>query len=589
MDFTKDKELNKKLDSFFQAAEKVKKKEEQDWYEIDQFLQGNHYTVYLPKLDKLVEVRETNRGVRRQVNKMRKMMRAIINIILKNEPMWMPKPRNGTEEAQKEADIASKYLRYFYRKNHLREKLKDLVYLGFARGIAIGEVIEKKAKESESIQIDLECDLDVFDCYFDPSGKNRFFIKTFTKSKADLEETKDADDKPVYKDLEGLTTSKMAASDVKERLLAQQGHETASTESDVDLSNILCYEFWLKDEDGKVRIITRANEGTGKRIIRDEQTDKEDFPFEFYSPDAPPNVIYPKSWFKDLIPLQRALNRIASFVENYIFTMLWGKFSKKRGSKVSQIITKHGQILTYDGVKPPSVTPLQNMPDVVMGYMSWLEKQMEDLTVHAETMGGKTEKGQSGKAIALLQAADVQNLADPIVNLQLFLQKIGKLILDKLADQIVSEEFTIDDEVFKVIGSGADELEGAVKIGKFDELEVNIVPGSAFGDFQQKNEALALKKEGVVDNEAVLEAFKWGGIKEIMDRMDLEKRIEEAQQAQGPTAPPPLPDQPRVPPPPQQPQPKSPAPAPKPQPKSAPAPAATPPKKIVKRKSILKK
>ena len=152
--------------------------------------------------------------------------------------------------------------------------------------------------------------------------------------------------------------------------------------------------------------------------------------------------------------------------------MLWGRYVKKRGSNVTQVITKHGQILTYDGTRPPSIQQLQNMPEIVSWYMGFLQQQMEDLTVHAETMGRKTEKGQSGRAIALLQAADVQNLSDPLVNLQIFLQKIGKMILHRLSEQLVSEEFSIDDEVFKVIGvKSQEDLADVIKVGEFDEID----------------------------------------------------------------------------------------------------------------------
>lgn len=528
-------ELNKKLDLFFEIAEKVKKKQEKDWYEIDQFLDGNHYTVYLPKLDKLIEVRETKRGVRRTVNKVRKMMRAVQNILLRNEPNWNIKPRGKGEEAKKEADIASKYLRWFYRNKHLKEFLKDLVYLAFARGIGIGEVLETDEG------IDLKLDIDVFDCYLDPSGKGRFFIKTFSKSKAELEETKNSDGNPVYSNLDELTSSKLAASNVKERLLTQQGYEKGLDQGDKDLRELLCYEFWIKEADGNIRIITRAGEGDSKRIIRDEPTDKEEIPFLYYYPDKKPNTIYPKAWFKDLISLQRGYNRTTSFIENYIFTMLWGRYIKKRGVKSTQEMTKHGQILTYDGVRPPTIQQLQDMPRIVLEYIGFLGQQMEDLTVHAESMGRKTSEKESGRAIALLQAADVQNLSTPLTNLEVFLSKVAKLILKRLSEQITSKEFTIDDETFKVIGIKAkDELQDVVKIGEFDEIDVEIVPGSAFGDYQQKEEALALKKEGVLDNEAVLEAFKWGAIKEVIDRMEVEKRIEEAKEVKGPTEPPPI-------------------------------------------------
>jgi len=511
-------ELQKNIKDFIEVSKKVKQEQEPIWFEIENCLDGNYYTVYSPKLDKLItSKKDEGKGVKREFNWIRKILKANINALSTNEPTWLIKPKDKTEEAHKEADVASKYLRYFYRKRFLKDKINDLLWYGYARSLGIIEIFE--FEEDGNTKIDLRI-LDPFDCFFDTQRSwedKRYFVKTFKKSLIDLEETKDDEGKPVYKDLDGLTSSKLAASDVKALLLRQKGESDEHRENK-DLEDILCFECYVK-ESGKIRIITLG--GDNMKIIRDDETEKEDFSVELYYPAKKPDSIYCSPELKDLLDLNRAYNRVASFIENYIFTMLWGRYLKRKDTTLETILGQHGQIANYQGASPPVAQPLYPMPSIVLEYINLLKMATEDIGgIHAESIGRKTAPGQSGKAISLLQAADLQNLSTARGNLESCLVKIAEKVLDTLSKQFVSEEFTVDSETYKVIGvASKEELEGVIKLGKFDEIECSIVPATAFSDVQQKQETMDLVQAGVItDKQTILEAFHWGGIKEVLDR-----------------------------------------------------------------------
>jgi hypothetical protein len=82
-------------------------------------------------------------------------------------------------------------------------------------------------------------------------------------------------------------------------------------------------------------------------------------------------------------------------------------------------------------------------------------------------------------------------------------------------------------KIMKVVGENApkpaqQEAKGNI-IRDFDKINCHIIPGSAFSDLQRRQDALDLFKSGILDGDAgkevVLEAYKWGGIRELIDRM----------------------------------------------------------------------
>jgi len=104
----------------------------------------------------------------------------------------------------------------------------------------------------------------------------------------------------------------------------------SSAKSLDDFESILLKELWIKTkrEDGStlIRIITSA----GNQIIRVKDTNYKRFPLFLYNPEREPNSIYSDPWIKDLISLNKSLDKSASNVETYNARMLGGKWLTKK-------------------------------------------------------------------------------------------------------------------------------------------------------------------------------------------------------------------------------------------------------------------
>jgi len=298
-----------------------------------------------------------------------------------------------------------------------------------------------------------------------------------------------------------------------------------------DFESILLKELWVKTkkEDGSsvIKIITSA----GWQIIRVKETNYRRFPFFIYNPEREPNSIYSDPWIKDLISLNKSLDKSASMVETYNQRMLAGKWLAKRWVEVSTITDKGSEIITWKGNTAPSQQVLQPLPSTPFTYMTSLERWIEEFGgIREASLGRAPGSLQSGKWLEALQSADAATVAEPIENLEIFLSDIWEFVLEVIADNmVISNQITDWKSTVKYIGSSAKSKLDWVMVVEPRKVKVVIVPELAYSEDAKKEMIFKLAEAWMVDQQTLLEYLNVSNVSDIIERVQA-KQWEEFKQ-----------------------------------------------------------
>jgi len=382
-------------------------------------------------------------------------------------------------------------------------------------GLFEAGVVEKNGK----IDIDFWVN-DTFDVAFDPTSSTiqgcRYYIKTKATPLTSIKEkwgvNVKADNKP-------------SASQYK-TLLENERHNGESAGAK-DLETAIVKETWLKwkDEAGdvKMRKITTCE----KQVLDIEDVNYRQYPMWSYCAEREAGVMYPDSWIKDLISPNKSLDKTVSAMETYIQQMLAGKWMIKKGVEVSTITDNGAEKIYYNGSVPPTQMNLQPLPSSVERYTNMLEGWIEEFGgMRAASLGRNPGSLQSGKALEALQSADAGVVAEPIENMEILLQKMGRFILEVISDfQVGSQILTEGGEDIKYIGDVEGAPEDALVV-KPTDVKVVIVPEIAYTEEAKLGRLMQLAEGGLIDPETVLEKLNFTNIADVMDRIKKKKEQE---------------------------------------------------------------
>jgi len=261
------------------------------------------------------------------------------------------------------------------------------------------------------------------------------------------------------------------------------------------------------------------------QIVRVKETPYRRLPFFIYNPEREPNSIYSDPWIKDLISLNKSLDKMASQVESYTQRMLGGKWLMKRGVEVSTITDKGEEFITYKGNTAPTQQSLQPMPSTPFTYIGNLERWIEEFGGMREASLGRAPGSlQSGRGIEVLQSSDAATVAEPVENLELFLSEIGEFILEVIEDtQVVSDQISTDKEDIKYIGASAENKPSDTLIVEARRVKVTIVPELAYSEDAKKEIIFKLAEAQMIDQQTLLEYLNVSNIGDIIERVQLRK------------------------------------------------------------------
>lgn len=518
----KNDEVVNYINNLYDAASKTYLKQQKDWYINDRFARGEHWIAYNKVLNKILTIPVVPGEVRRTVNKIRSQIRGIKNFIKRNQPRWEVHPNDATNDAYTEAAKKNKILQHIYTTRYVPSKLTDVIVnsLKYSVGILEAGVIKKNGSDRIDCWVD-----DTFDIVFDPSATCvddcRFIIKAMPKPVEYVLNNSSY----TIKDKNLTTDGKLSASEYKEILEREKYNKEQST-GNKDLETVIVKELWIKYFDGetKIKVITIA----GDKILSVYQPRYKRYPFFIYNPEKTSNSIYSDPWIKDLISMNKSLNKTISQVESYIQRMLAGKYLIKHGVEVSTITDKGAEMVYYKGNAAPSQQNLQPLPAVSLEYIRDMESFIEELGgIRAASLGKAPGSLQSGKALEALQAADASTVAEPIENLEILLSEFAEFCLELINEyQIVTEEIVEGGEKIKYVGKFDNVPEDALQIGANEKVRVSIVPEVAYSEDAKREWAVRLAEAKLIDPRAILEIFKFSNVSDIIERMEAIKEEE---------------------------------------------------------------
>ncbi len=508
------------IDSVYENLKQHYIKQQKDWYINERFVRGDHWIVFNKTLNQIQQLPISEGEVRRTVNKIRTQVRGVKNFIKRNQPRWQTAPSDASDESLEEALKYNKVLQHIYETQAFVSLLTDVIVnaLKFSVGILEASLVPHNNGSILNFWVN-----DTFDIFFDPEATSikdsRFILKVVKKSLTSIKNNKD------YKmEWSLVADNKDGASDYKDILEKEKYNKQGQWKALEDFSTILLKELWLKTKDGKIKVITSA----GGQVIREKTTSYKRFPFFIYNPEREPNSIYSDPWIKDLISLNKSLDKTVSGIESYIQRMLWGKWLVKRWVEVSTITDKGAEIITYKGNVAPKQQDLQPLPSTPAAFANSLERWIEEFGGMREASLGRAPGSlQSGKGIEALQSSDAATVAEPIENLELFLSEIGEFILDIISEnQVVSNDFTMDRETVKYIGSEAPTKPSDTLVISPRKVKVVIVPELAYSEDAKKEMIFKLAESEMIDQETLLEYLNVSNIGDIIERV--KKKKEEA-------------------------------------------------------------
>lgn len=532
LNFLRDKEIKtgkngevvKAIDALYDDTSQVYRKQHRDWYINDRFVRGEHWIVYNKTANKIQTLPVATGEVRRTINKIRSQLRGVKNFIKRSQPRWEIHPDKVTDSAYQTAEAKNKILQNIFRKRQIKQKMTDLIInaLKYSVGFLECGIVKKNGKDIVDFWVN-----STYDILPDPSANNlqncRYIFKTFTKP---VEAIKNNKNYNVDKD-EILSEDKEAAAEYK-NILELEKYNKEGNKQNKNLQTTIVKELWLKWEEGKetkVKVITIA----GNNVLRVYIPKYRRYPFFSYNPERSGNSIFSEPWIKDLISINKSLDKTASQIEAYIQRMLAGKFLVKKGVEISPITDKGAEFVYYKGAVPPRQLDLQPLPAAPFTYVNNTERWIEELGgVRDASLGRSSGSLQSGRGIEALQTADAGTVAEPIENLEICLQDIGEFVLELIADHNVASETIVEgDAEIQFIGKVANSnLEKTTVVNGDEEVKAIIVPEVSYSESEKKEWTMRLAEAGLIDEQTLLEQFKFSNISEIVQRMEKKKEEE---------------------------------------------------------------
>lgn len=530
--------ISKQVDEMYQASFTALRKHHRNWYLIDRFIDGEHWSIY-NKTTGTIQTLPTSRGeIRRTINLIDSQLRAVKNFVTRNDirSEIYPSSRNN-EDKEEKAKQGQKIAQYYFDKTQIRRIQGDLVDEGLRHGIAflytsLGDTDNDGVPE---IHIDVKSSYDIYPA---PGSKSLDvadckYIIVISKQYIDELETD-----PSYEFTGEIAPgSSEHPSEYKAKLDRDRNDkEPQQTEG---LQQIYVKDVYFrykeeKSEQWKIGVVSVANE----KIIRKKPLNVNNYPVIPYWPERKVDQLYPKAWAKNLISPNKSVDKMASHIESYVLQMLSGKWLVKEGSTVRKITDAQGEVVRWTGTRAPEQVGLQALPSTPFNYIEFLLRMIQDLGgMHPSSLGALSSTTQSGKSIEALQAADANNVADPIKNLSYTLTELTKRMFNLLSSHtlIVATLKQIDGKPVKFIGQGPlkespevienYEKQGTLVLGDTD-IKVESVPGIAYTEAGKYEKLLELVQAKVLPVEILLDQLKFSNISDIMAKLEKQQRME---------------------------------------------------------------
>lgn len=542
--YAEKKMLDKALVAKIKEGRDFRVKQEALWMELDYMIDGNHYIYYDKSTHEIRTLPIQRRGtIRRTVNIIKSKLRSVTNMINKSEPAFnieadysQGMTPEEKKKADQKADIIQNLCLNVYRSNNLKQKFKRAVRLGQKRGLAYAQYVWDMDEDDINVIID-----DPYDIIVDPTCEGDIqkaaYIRKDTIVSMDYLESNEN-----FKNVKLLEpTSKLNESTYRNSFLEFKYTNTSAKD------RYLLSETWVKKqkkstetENGEttqeMKTVVQVTYSCNDVELYTKEYNYTKYPFCVYYPEEPDGEMYPRPPFADLIGLNKSLDATYSFREEYMATCGVGRYLKHKKSKLITPSTgQHGQIIEWSGTTPPTPMDIPPFPHgVVQSHLSDTERYMSDIGgVQFLDAGQIIGSNTSGRAIAQLQAQQSESVGEPTENLAYFAKQLFEGIIElMIANYQDPRNVKSGEEVFKVRGAGGLndlqtkeglESQGEIILDEVPSFHVEIIPGSAYSDLQQKDDLTNLYDRKAIDTKTLLEGYKLGNTRETLERLEEEQ------------------------------------------------------------------
>ena len=534
------KDIISTVNDYFKASQEKMRKHHREWYLIDRFLDGEHWVVYNKLTGQMQTLPVDSGEIRRTINLADIQVRTIKNFINRNAVRMEVHPRGDI--SKEKAEIGHDIAQYYFETCKLKRGQGDIVdeaikhFIGYFV-IGLGDTNRDNVPD---ITVDVRSSYNIY-----PSpeatditvSKCKYVFDTYTEY---IDDIKDDDDNDLINDdtkIESEQTENV--SEYKAKL--ERDRETKQPQVTKSLDHATVKNLYFRYKEGtkwKVGQIKVA----GDTILKVKKLNTKDYPIVAYRTERKIDQLISKPWVKNIIAPNKAVDKMCSHIETYVLKMLNGKILMKQGTTISRFTDKQGEIIKYKGGSAPDNWRLEPLPSTPFEYMKYALRFIEDTGgIHASSLGALPAANQSGKSIEALQAADANNVADPVRNLGYTMTDLLYRIFDILsANTLVAATIKIIDgdknekEVKFIGGAPLQESPDAKKVHEeagamiIEDMDVNveIVPDLAYTEAGRYDKLMELAKEKIIPAETILEELRFSNVANIVKRLQNAQRLE---------------------------------------------------------------
>lgn len=466
-----------------------RKQWEEDNKNVVRSYQGNKYPTQKVSRSTGVATGPVSRKKDKQtfVNIIKRQYRVMANYLLNNEPQFTA---TKTEKKSTEGDLQAtrELINYVLDgrqpgqddESFYDTTMDDTIFYWLFRGIVRTMVYYDPEIKEYVINT-----YDPYDTYVNTDARgprnNDIILRTYTKSKNYLKTTYKTDiDGVEIKWDEVNVDKKSTMSDTKNSMLIDKPNS----------SNLIIREWmYLQENDQGVkklhRVITTQTKGLSHDVFP-----LNFMPVTYYTPTHDPEELYPRSWYADLVTMEREINELMIKINNIIKT--WWRFCYikkgtilKKGS--SQLMNELGieVIEVSDNQELPQQTTLLSISQSDLQRLEILMKQADyEWGMQSDIMGQSSLWADaSGRAIQALQAGSKNNMGMALTELNKYINRLIRIIL-KIHDVYWDENMTIFSE------EADDDVQISKESIKRSKIKVTIVWADAFDEITKEVKAM---------------------------------------------------------------------------------------------------
>lgn len=416
------------------------------------------------------------------------------NRLTRNEPQWHVKQGYGVVASQEDLDVANAYLQTIYRTLNWKDDIKQIIAYGDKRGSCPTVIGWDSTTQTPTITY-----YDTWDFYPDPTSPNpegwQWLICSVPKG---LDEIRAREDFDADKRQNVQPDGRYAQSGLKDQLERQRNGGKTS------MQQCLLLQYFVKTKEGIMQYYI-----VGKELMKKPELlpykGFEDF-IDIYKPRNTERF-YERPPMSDWVDPQKSVNKTFSNIEWYIDIALQGRWRRSYKDIPPPVGGIQGQIWEA-AIGDIEQFPMIPLPQTHFQHLEMALRQFENVSqVHSESYGRLSGSGDiSGVGINSIQIADQQNSAMAVDRLKTFLSRIAVKVLAvaaknlKITTPIVVEQSPGQTVRMDVLGEDARSLRDlpndVLFVKPFDNIDVEIIVGSAYSDFQAQDTVLNFIKAG---------------------------------------------------------------------------------------------